>query len=186
MKTFVLVFNVVIFSLFSCAQGGPPKPVAESFAKKFTKTEKVNWSKESENEWEAEFISEGTEMSANFDNTGKWLETETMKSLKDLPAEVFKAIALQFNGFEIEEVAGIENPDFKGFEISLKKQTTMVEIWVTAAGKITILEVRVNDKAGCSVKPISKECSKVCKGENEEKSEKGEKKNEREEKEDKD
>ena len=85
-------------------------------------------------------------MSACFDNSGKWLETETEIKKNELPSEAFKSINLKFENFKIEEVEKLETPDFKGFEIELEKGETEVEILVTSDGVITIKEVEVEDE----------------------------------------
>jgi len=145
MKRTVILICMLVFSLLSFTQITPPKQVSDAFAKKFTNAEKTEWEQENENEWEAEFIVNNNEMSACFDNSGKWLETETEILKKDLPAEVFKSICLEFNGFDIDDVDSIEKSDFKGFEITLEKNETEVEILVTAEGNISILKIKVDD-----------------------------------------
>jgi hypothetical protein len=122
----------------------PPKEVQDSFAKKFKSAMDIQWEQE-ENEWEAEFKMDGTCMSASFDNTGQWLETETEINIKDLPSEIHKAVNLKFNGWEIDEIESIEKPDYKGYEIDLEKGNTETEIQVTASGEITIEKVSVDD-----------------------------------------
>jgi len=50
-------------------------------------------------------------MSANFDATGKWFETETEIKESDLPKEVSASVTKVFAGFKISEVAKTETPD---------------------------------------------------------------------------
>jgi len=59
----------------------------------------------------------------------------------NIPAEVYKAICSEFNGWEIEKIEFVETPDFKGFEIILEKEDTEVEIMVSESEEITIKEV---------------------------------------------
>lgn len=61
-------------------------------------------------------------MSANFDATGKWLETEIEIKETDLPKAISASVAKHFAGFKISEVAKTETPD-KGliYEMDLKK-----------------------------------------------------------------
>lgn len=122
----------------------PPKEVQVSFAEKFNAVQKLKWEQE-DNEWEARFKFNATEMSSSFDNSGKWLETETEVKKKDVPEEVFKAVNLKFDGWEIEEVEKVEKPDFKGYEIVLEKGETETEVLVTTAGGVTIEKVKVED-----------------------------------------
>ena len=125
------------FGLFACAQT-PPKAVTDNFAKKFSSATKVKWDQEEENEWEAEFKMNGTEMSASFDNAGKWMATEAELSEKDLPAAVLKAVKAAYGDWKIEDVESIETPEMKGYELGIEKGKEELEITVTADGKITV------------------------------------------------
>ena len=143
MKKTVLLSLVTFMGLYACAQN-PPKGVSDAFNKKFASATDVKWKQEGE-EWETEFKQENTEMSASFEASGKWLETEAEIKLKDLPAEAHKAINLKFEGWEIEKVETVETPNFKGYEMLLEKEDTETEILVTATGEITIIKVIVDD-----------------------------------------
>ncbi|MDP1622755.1 MAG: PepSY-like domain-containing protein [Bacteroidales bacterium] len=76
-------------------------------------------------------------MSANFDVTGKWLETETEIKVTDLPKEVSASVAKNFAGFKISEIAKTETPD-KGlvYEMDLKKDKDGDEVQFSAKGDI--------------------------------------------------
>jgi len=123
----------------------PPEKVNNAFNKKFANAGEVKWEQEEVDEWEVEFNLDGRNMSANFDGSGSWLETEGVVMKEDIPAEVFKAICLDFEGWEFEKTESVETPDFKGYEIVLEKEDTEVEILVTSSGVITIKEVFVED-----------------------------------------
>ncbi len=99
---------------------------------------KVKWDQEEENEWEAEFKMNGDEMSASFDNAGKWLETEKELKKNQLPAAVLKAVNAEYAGYKMDEAAEIEKPDFKGYELGIEKGEEELEILVTADGRITV------------------------------------------------
>jgi len=123
MKNTILTISVIfIFSLTTSCQTEVPKKVSSAFNEKFSTMENVTWEQESENEWEASFISEGKETSAVFDADGIWLETETEVVLEDIPAEVFKTLCLKYEEFEIEEAESIESPDFNGYEIEIEME----------------------------------------------------------------
>ena len=135
MKKSIFIIVALAFGLFACAQT-PPKSVTVNFAKKFTGTTKVKWDQEEENEWEAEFKMNGNQMSASFDNAGKWLETEKELKKSDLPEAVQNAFNTNYSGYKIDEVAEIEKPDFKGYELGIKKGDEKLEILVSPEGKI--------------------------------------------------
>jgi hypothetical protein len=137
MKNFFLL--VVVFSLLSfsaCSQKNPPENVKKEFQQKFAGAKSIRWSSEKENEWEAEFKLNGNEMSACFDNSGKWLETEAEVSAKDLPAPVANTLKNEFVGFKTDEISIVENPEMKGYEFALKNKQTKLTVVIGADGKV--------------------------------------------------
>ena len=62
-------------------------------------------------DYEINFKYKGVEMSANFDASGKWLETETEIKESDLPKKVSVSVTKNFAGFKISEVAKVETTD---------------------------------------------------------------------------
>ena len=136
MKKSIFIVVVLAISLVACAQN-PPKSVADNFNMKFQNATKVKWDQEEENEWEAEFKMNGNEMSASFDNAGKWLETEKELKKNELPEAVQNAFNTQYAGYKLDEASAIEKPDFKGYELGIEKGEETLEILVTADGKIT-------------------------------------------------
>lgn len=137
MKTTIFIIAALIFGLFACAQK-PPKAVTDNFAKKFVGADKVKWDTEEENEWEAEFKMNGKEMSACFDNAGKWLNTEAVLSEKELPADILKAVQTSYPGWKIESVESYETPELKGFELGIEKGKEKLEILVNSDRTIKI------------------------------------------------
>jgi hypothetical protein len=138
MKRILLSAFVVGLILMTCEQSpAPSSEIQSAFSKKFTAVKKLKW-KQEDNEWEAEFRQNEKEMSASFDNSGNWLETETKIKKKDIPSDIFKAINLKFDGWEMEEIERIEKPDFKGYEIVLENKEPETEILVSDTGEITI------------------------------------------------
>lgn len=137
MKKSIFMVAVLVISLIACAQN-PPKSVADNFKMKFQNATKVKWDQEEENEWEAEFKMNGDEMSASFDNAGKWLETEKELKKNELPAAVLEAVNAEYAGYKMEEAAEIEKPDFKGYELGIEKGEEELEILVAADGRITV------------------------------------------------
>lgn len=89
------------------SQKSVPKAVREAFSKKFPGVSDVDWGKEKNGEWEAEFEIGKVETTANFSADGTWLETETEIPVADLPAPVRAAL----QGKKIKEAARIERAD---------------------------------------------------------------------------
>lgn len=145
MKAALLILSVLIFNTFTGNAKTLPDAVSKAFAEKFAKAEKVKWDQENVNEWEAEFILGGKEMSASFDPSGKWLETETEIEKNELPAAVRQNLKMEFSGAKLGETAIIDSPEFNGYEIELKFKGKNMEVQVTADGKIHKKTVEKNN-----------------------------------------
>jgi len=145
MKNFFILaalFSMIFLS--TCSQKNPPENVKKEFSQKFADAKSVIWDSEEANEWEAEFKINGKEMSACFDNTGKWLETEAEASSKDLPSAVTNTLKSEFPGFKAGESSTIENPEMKGYEIALKNKETEVTVIIGSDG--TVLKKESSDE----------------------------------------
>jgi len=88
-------------------------------------------------DYEINFTNKGVEMSANFDATGNWLETETGIKPTDIPNEVKASVIKNFEGYRISEVAKVEKPD-NGiiYEMDLKKDKEGYEVQFSTKGDI--------------------------------------------------
>lgn len=137
MKATILVLSFLVAGFFASAQKTPPTAVSTAFSQKFAKAEKVKWDQEEANEWEAEFRLSGKEMSASFDPSGKWLETETELEKSELPAAVKSAVEKQYPGAKVGEASLIDSPEFSGYEIALKQNGKSFEIHATKDGKLS-------------------------------------------------
>jgi hypothetical protein len=134
-----LVIFVVVFAFISASaysQKNPSEIVKKEFSKKYATAQSVKWDSEEKNEWEAEFTLDGKKMSASFDDSGKWLESETPISEKELPASVVNTLNKDFLGYKKGHIEIFESPDMKGFEIGLKKGDTSLEVVFDNNGKI--------------------------------------------------
>ena len=137
MKNFIILIAVfALISFSACSQKNPPDNVKKEFIQKFAAARSVKWDSENSNEWEAEFKLNGKEMSASFDNTGKWLETEAEVSAKELPAAVANTIKNEFAGFKTDEMSTIENPEMKGYEVALKNKKAELTVIISADGTV--------------------------------------------------
>lgn len=162
MKKLFTLLSLLLMSCFVFAQAVPPQAVSHAFAKKFADAQKIEWGQEDASTWEAEFTLAGVEKSACFSVKGDWTETETEICKKELPAEVFKTLALVFEGFEIEEIGSLEKPGFTGFEIELEKGQTIVEILALSDGTFTLSSIKVGEE--CGMKSGEGEGMMRCKG----------------------
>ncbi len=122
-----------LFALVSCAMAfsaNPPQAVLAAFQQKFPNAQDVDWSKEKNGEWEAEFELTGSqEMSANFSADGRWLETETEIAFSELPAPIRTAL----QGKKVNEAARIEKADGSTvYEAEVKRKDLIFD----ASGKM--------------------------------------------------
>jgi hypothetical protein len=135
-KLLFITTAFLCISILGYSQRIVPEKIKKDFAQKFPTAKSVKWNQEEADEWEAEFKLDSKEMSASFDNSGKWLETETEISAKELPSAVSIAIKTEFGGYKVDEISILESPDLKGFEVGLKKGETSVEAVFDNTGKV--------------------------------------------------
>lgn len=133
-KTNVLAFLATVVALTSCAENKKkeetPQKVITSFQKKFPNAKKVGWEKENDKEWEAEFKSENVNYSANFSNSGNWLETEHHIKTAKVPKSIKTILSNNFEDYEIEasEISETSNGKFYEFEIEVGENNYEVKI----------------------------------------------------------
>ena len=140
-KTLLALLTVAIVSNSVSAQKiaaeKVPVAVTTAFKTKFPTVLKTSWEMENKTEFEANFHINGVETSANFDNTGKWLETETELKIAALPNAIQSTIKKDYAGFKINEASKIENiKNGKCFEAEIEKGEETFDVLFTADGKV--------------------------------------------------
>jgi outer membrane lipoprotein-sorting protein len=133
---FILVVSFSLISFSAFGQKNPPENVKKAFAEKYASAQSVKWDSEEKTEWEAEFRVGDKKMSASFDNSGKWIESETAIAEKELPAAVVSTLNKDFQGYKRGPVEIFESPEVKGFELGLRKGETSLEVIFDNNGKI--------------------------------------------------
>jgi uncharacterized membrane protein YkoI len=119
-----------------CAQKKVPAAVDSAFKTKFTNATNVSWNKENSLEYEAEFTMKGVKYSANFSNTGKWLETEQGIPYEELPELVKQSFTNSHKDDKLKAIAKIETSEGKMYyEIEVKKLLSSEEFFYDANGK---------------------------------------------------
>jgi hypothetical protein len=146
MKKSIMMPLLLGFVVMSCAQS-TPSAVKSTFAKKFPNAKSVEWEKENDSEWEAEFKINEVEYSANFSNDGTWKETEHEIKESELPNAVKNTLDNQFGDYKVEEVELIETPEFSGYEIELEKGEETIELAIDNSGKVLKKKVKVGKDA---------------------------------------
>lgn len=107
-KSIATGISILLFLNLTFAET-PPTEVQKAFEQKFAKATNIKWAKENSKEWEAEFILNGTNVSANFSNNGTWVETETEISVSELPSKVYVTIMMQNSNCKISSAYKIES-----------------------------------------------------------------------------
>lgn len=139
MKTLVLILSAtLLFSFSACGQSGNdvPAQVKSAFALKFPKATNVKWGRENEKEWEAEFKNDGRSYSANFDNSGTWMETEYRINLSEIPVQVKATLDKEASGSKIKVSELSETKDGKFYEFVIGKGEGKAELVIDSTGNV--------------------------------------------------
>jgi hypothetical protein len=139
MKKIIFVAMVLICAYAtSFAQSKTPVAATTAFSKKFSDATNVKWGKENPHNYEAEFQSKGITYSANFSDTGEWLETESPSTFNQLPEKVQQAFNLAHKGATVKAVAQIETSK-QGtiYEVEMKQGVKTVEVFYKPDGTET-------------------------------------------------
>ncbi len=145
-KGFLSVLLSIGLFAFGTVQGDKvPQKVKEAFQKKFPTVSSVDWEKESENEWEAEFKMNKIEYSANFLKNGTWVETEHELPKKDIPKYIYNSLMTEFPGYEIEEVEISETIDGSFYEFEIERKNLTMEVVIDKNAKI-VKKTKVDEK----------------------------------------
>ena len=148
-KTMFVLLTAALMSNAACAQkisaDKVPAAVSTAFKTKFPSATKINWEME-KSEYEANFNLNGVETSANFDNTGKWLETETEIKTSALPTAIQSTLAKDFAGFKVNEASKIESvKNGNCYEAEVEKGEETFDVLLTAEGKV-LNKTKVEEK----------------------------------------
>ena len=151
-RIIIVLLTAALMSNAACAQkisaDKVPAAVLSAFKAKFSNATKTSWEMENTNEYEAGFKLNGEEVSANFDNTGKWLETETEIKVSALPAAVQAALTKDFAGFKIEEASKIESvKNGNCFEAEIERGEETFDVLFTRDGKV-LSKTKVEEEIG--------------------------------------
>lgn len=113
-----------------------PAAVTSSFKTKFPEVVNAEWEMEKA-DYEASFKKNGVEMSANFDNEGKWLETETEIKVSALPAAVSATLKKDFADYKVDEACKVESvKDGNCYEVEVEKGKESFDVLISTDGKV--------------------------------------------------
>ena len=134
MKKIIFLLSIVFMT--SCTYAGnPPAAVQKAFEQKFPNAANVKWDKENAHEYEASFEWKGDKLSANFSDTGEWLETESPTTFNALPEKVQSVFNASHKGATVKAVAKIEtSKGITKFEVEIKQGVKTVEFFYNSDG----------------------------------------------------
>jgi uncharacterized membrane protein YkoI len=135
---FLMAGAIALLGLAACGQTSKdvPAKVKAAFTQKFPAATNIKWDNENDSEWEAEFKLNGTEYSANFDNTGAWMETEYEISSSDIPITVKTTLEKEYAAYKIEASEISETSNGKVYEFELKNGKVEIEVTFDTKGNI--------------------------------------------------
>ena len=113
-----------------------PQAVKDAFSEKFPTAKKVDWEKENDQEWEAEFKLNKVEYSANFLADGTWKETEHEISETEVPQQILSSLKSNFPDYEIEEVEMSEKNEGTFYEFEIEKGKDEWDVTMDSNGKV--------------------------------------------------
>lgn len=133
---FLVALAILCASATGCAQKKVSNAVDSAFKTKFSNATNVSWDKENDHEYEAEFKINGVNYSANFSDTGKWLETEQVITYEELPQSVKQNFMASHKDTKVKRVAKIDTSEGETrYEIEVKQLLSSEELFYDANGK---------------------------------------------------
>ncbi len=140
----LMIAAAILISLNVSGQNAKdvPAKVKSGFDQKFPTAQKVKWSKENANEWEAEFTFNGKAYSANYKSDGTWLETEYSVAMNEVPADVTKTLAKEAPGYKLLGSDISETPNGIVYEFDIKTGNVKKEVAINVDGTLVKKETK--------------------------------------------
>jgi hypothetical protein len=129
MKKVPIIILTAVFCFQACAQKLTEDKVPQSVKDGFKKTHpnvKASWERE-DADYEANFTSGGKAMSCVINKEGTILETETVLSLSDLPANAKAYLEKNYKGKKVKEVAKVEKNGVIEYEVVINSKEIMFD-----------------------------------------------------------
>lgn len=134
MKNLFYACMIMVFTSCSYAKN-TPEVVKNAFTQKFPNATHVKWTKENDHEYEADFKIDGVKHSANFTDSGMWLETERLIDYQQLPEAVKKMVQLKQSEGKLKAVAKIEtSKNTLKYEVEIKNGSKTIEYFYDEHG----------------------------------------------------
>lgn len=111
----MLCFVLFVFSLsVKCAMsqsddGKIPSVVKSAFESKYPNAKDLEWEIDSNGYFEAQFEENDEKYRADFEKSGKWIETEASIKYKHLPKAVQDAVEREYDKDDVKEVEQVDH-----------------------------------------------------------------------------
>lgn len=139
MKTTMLFFLSLLFSLPSFSQDIPatqvPPAVIKSFTSYFPNTSRVEWERKGK-QYEAEFNVKRVDHKALFENNGKLIVYKKDIPQSQLPAAVKQAIRQQYSNYRIDDTERIARSGHVYYQVELDGEPQDLKLVFTKDGKL--------------------------------------------------
>lgn len=113
-----------------------PAQVGRAFRTRFPMAQQDSWSMEDPHTYEVDFFNGKKKQSALFDDTGKWLETETEIGINQAPNTVVKSFMKQFGGYNVQDVYEQEKADTTTYELTIYKGHESYDLLFSSKGDL--------------------------------------------------
>ncbi len=136
-KKFIISLLISLSALYSCAQQDSRELAEKNFAEKYSNATEVEWSTDDHGNYEAQFKDGKRELRADYDRSGKWLETEESVKMEDLPEAVKKTIEDDYDKDEIAEIEWVDHHK-KGifYDVEFKDEGKNDDVEIDESGKV--------------------------------------------------
>lgn len=122
-----LIITIIVFASLNSTAQDVPVAVKSAFQKSFPNTTVKKWDKEN-GDYEANFIKDKKSMSATFDMSGNWKETETDIKVSELPSPVINYIKTNYKDASIKEAAIMQTASSKMYEAEVKGKDLLFDM----------------------------------------------------------
>jgi hypothetical protein len=113
----------------------PAPAVLTSFESLFGKNTRVSWEVTDRKTYLASFTHDGHPAKSYFDESGKWLKTETELISSELPPVIVKTVVGAYNGSTIFKSFQVEDPESGTiYRLTLKRGRQVTDIRLSAGG----------------------------------------------------
>ncbi len=142
MRKTILGLSLILLSIFTLdaqtlTMNKVPPAVSHAFRAKYAAAQQESWELVASNTYQVGFFNAKKRQTARFDNTGKWLETETDVTNGQIPRPVSNAIPKNFPGFDIQIMSQIEAADGTiTYEVVLFKGRENYDVVFSVKGEI--------------------------------------------------